>query len=89
MSVLINRSPTEEFKSFRRLRQGDPLAPFLFLVVAEGIARLVRQASKQNLLRGVKVGRNEIECCMLQFADDTLCSKLGFKTNKKISLRRE
>ncbi len=25
-----------------------------------------------NLLRGVKVGRNEIVCCLLQFADDTL-----------------
>ena len=48
------------------------LAPFLFLVVAEGLVGLVRQVSNQNMLTGVKVGRKEIECCILQFADDTL-----------------
>ena len=70
--VLINGSPTEEFKPSMGLRQGDPMAPFLFLVVVEGLAGLVRQATKQNMLTGVKVGRKEIVCSMLQFADDTL-----------------
>jgi len=42
VSVLVNGSPTEEFKPSRGLRQGDPMAPFLFLVVAEGLAGLVR-----------------------------------------------
>ncbi|XP_068474583.1 secreted RxLR effector protein 78-like [Phaseolus vulgaris] len=42
VSVLVNGSPTEEFRPSRGLRQGDPLAPFLFLVVAEGLAGLVR-----------------------------------------------
>ena len=41
-------------------------------MVAEGLAGLVRQATKQNMLKGVKVGRKEIECSMLQFADDTV-----------------
>jgi len=48
------------------------MAPFLFLVAAEGLAGLVRQASKQNMITGVKVGRKQIECCMLQFADNAL-----------------
>jgi len=61
-SVLVNGSPTEEFKPSRGLRQGDPLAPFLFLVVAEGLAGLVRQASKQNMLTGVKVGTDIAVC---------------------------
>ncbi|KAK7334866.1 hypothetical protein VNO80_26632 [Phaseolus coccineus] len=72
VSVLVNGSPTEEFRPSRGLRQGDPLAPFLFLMVAEGLAGLVRQALKKKLLTGLKVGRNEIECSVLQFADDTL-----------------
>ena len=72
MSVLVNGSPTEEFKPTRGLRQGDPLAPFLFLIVAEGLAGLVRKAVKEDLLSGIKVGRAEVDCCLLQFADDTL-----------------
>ncbi|XP_068504626.1 uncharacterized protein [Phaseolus vulgaris] len=72
VSVLVNGSPTEEFRPTRGLRQGDPLAPFLFLIVAEGLAGLLRKAVKEDLLSGIKVGRAELECCMLQFADDTL-----------------
>ena len=48
-----------------RAEIGRSLAPFLFLMVVKGLTKLVRQASKKNLLKGVKVGRNEIECCML------------------------
>ena len=72
VSVLVNGSPTEEFKPTRGLRQRDPLAPFLFLVVAEGLVGIVRQTLKANLLTNLKIGCNEIKMCILQFADDTL-----------------
>ena len=72
VSVLVNGSPTEEFRPTRGLRQGDPLAPFLFLIVAEGLAGLVHKVVKEDVLSGIKVGRAELECCLLQFADDTL-----------------
>jgi len=41
-------------------------------LLAEGLAGLVRHAIKVNLLKGVKVGRNEVESCVLHFVDDTL-----------------
>ena len=72
VSVLVNESPTEEFRSSRGLRQRDLLAPFLFIMVAEGLAGLVRQALKANLLSGVKIRSKEVEVNFLQFADDTL-----------------
>jgi len=72
VSVLVNGIPMKEFKPSRGLRQGDPLAPFLFIVVAEGLAGLVRQAIKASLLSGLKIGRKEAELCILQFADDTV-----------------
>ena len=68
ISVLVNGSPTEEFKPSRGLRQGDPLAPFLFLVAEKGLVGIVRQALKVNLLSGLKIGSKELEICILQFA---------------------
>jgi len=47
VSILVNRSPTTEFQPQRGLRQGDPLAPFLFLIVAEGLAGAVREAERK------------------------------------------
>ncbi|XP_068492078.1 uncharacterized protein [Phaseolus vulgaris] len=72
VSVLVNGSPTEEFKPSRGLRQGDPLAAFLFIMVAEGLVGLVRQAVKNKLLSGIIIGEKELALSILQFADDTL-----------------
>lgn len=72
VSVLVNGSPTDEFKMGRGLRQGDPLAPFLFLVVAEGLAALMRRAVERNYFKGIKVGAGGLSVSMLQFADDTV-----------------
>ena len=72
ISVLVNGSPTKEFKPSRGLRQGDPIAPFLFLVVAQGLAGLVKQATRKKLFTGLKVGHKKVDVNLLQFADDTL-----------------
>jgi len=73
ISVLVNGSLTKEFKLSRGLRQGDPMAPFLFLIVAQGLAGLVKQATRKNLFSGLKVGDKEVDVNLLQFVDDTLC----------------
>jgi len=65
--------PTEDVNIQRGLKQGDSLSPFLFLLVAEGFTRLMRNTMVLNLFRGFKVGRDEIEILHLQYADDTLC----------------
>ncbi|XP_057444506.1 uncharacterized protein LOC130736733 [Lotus japonicus] len=73
MSVLVNGSPTEEFRMEKGLRQGDPLAPFLFLIVAEGLNGLFHNVVQMGKFQGFTLGENaEFTISMLQFADDML-----------------
>ncbi|GKE76762.1 RNA-directed DNA polymerase, eukaryota, reverse transcriptase zinc-binding domain protein, partial [Tanacetum coccineum] len=53
-SILINGSPTSEFSLKRCLRQGDPLAPFLFIIVMEGIHMALNDGLAANMFHGVK-----------------------------------
>jgi len=58
----------KEFVPTRGLRQGDPMAPFLFLIVVEGLAGLVRQAVKKGLYCGVQVGTQGTKVGLLQYS---------------------
>jgi hypothetical protein len=80
MSILVNGSPTEDFKVGRGLRQGDPLSPFLFLIVAEGLAGLVRRATEIGRFKGYQVN-SSLQFQILQFADDTILMGEGIWSN--------
>jgi len=72
VSTLVNRCPIKDFRLTRGLRQGDPLASFLFLIVAESLEGMVREASRTGVLEGVRVGHLGVEVKLLQFVDDML-----------------
>ncbi|MCH80954.1 LINE-1 reverse transcriptase like, partial [Trifolium medium] len=55
------------------LKQGDPLAPLLFLIVAKGLGALMRKAVERGRFQPFPVGRGEVPVSILQYADDTLC----------------
>ena len=67
VSILVSGSPTSEFKPHRGLRKGDPLAPLLFDLVAEG---LMREATSKNCFQSFLVGKNKVRVNILQYADD-------------------
>jgi hypothetical protein len=73
MSVLVNGCATEEINIRRGLKQGDHLAPCLFLLVAEGLSALMRKAVECGRFQPFKVGRVGLPVSILQYADDTLC----------------
>jgi len=72
ISILVNDCSTGEFRPGKGIRQENPLAPFFFLIVSGGLAKMIRQTKKLNMLQGVKVGSTELEICMLQYADDII-----------------
>jgi hypothetical protein len=80
MSILVNGSPTEDFKVGRGLRQGDPLSPFLLLIVAEGLAGLVKRAAEIGRFKGYQINPS-LQFQILQFADDTILMGEGIWSN--------
>ena len=74
-SIIVNGSSVGFFGSFRGLRQGDLLSPFLFLLIMEVLSRILKKTKDCGLLRGFHVGpSNSIGVCIshLLFADDTI-----------------
>ena len=84
VSILINGSPTREFIPERGLRQGDPLAPFLFNLVAEGLTGLMRSAISKNLFTSYQVGSMKEDVNILQYADDTLFFGAATSANVRV-----
>ena len=82
-SILINGTPSDFFHSIRGLRQGDPLSPYLFLLVMEILGQLLFRARSGGFIEGFKVGSGNgvgRDLLHLLFVDDTL---LFCKANSK------
>ena len=74
------QSPSSFFRLSRGLRQGCPLSPFLFLLIAEALSRLLNRAREENLIKGVNV-TNQTELTHVLFVDDVLMSGEGTLNN--------
>ncbi|GKC60500.1 RNA-directed DNA polymerase, eukaryota [Tanacetum coccineum] len=70
-SILVNGSPTMEFQFHKGLKQGDPLSPFLFILVMESLHISISRVVEAGLFRGVQVG-NDTQVSHLFFADDAV-----------------
>jgi hypothetical protein len=74
-SVLINGSPIGYFGSSRGVRQGDPLSPFLFVLVMKAFSRMIGAITSRGLILGLVVGssvQTRVVVSHLLFAYDTL-----------------
>ena len=66
-SCILNNGMTSSFFTLeRRVRQGDPLSPYLFVVAEETPAIAIRQNSD---IKGIYIEEQETK--LLQYADDT------------------
>ncbi|XP_027182377.1 uncharacterized protein LOC113780798 [Coffea eugenioides] len=64
----------------RGIRQGDPLSPYIFLLVSEGLSGLLRSAMVRQEISGLKIAKHSPALSRLFFADDTL---IFCKANKE------
>lgn len=71
-SILVNGSPSDPFSPSRGLRRGDPLSPFLFILLAEGLWRTLKEKRRTGELRGIDPHNSQIAQTHQQFVDDTM-----------------
>ena len=69
--VNINESPRSNFKVERGVRQGCPLAPYLFLMVGEVLTHIIKKAIAEGRIRGVVLPGGKKQQCISQYADDS------------------
>jgi hypothetical protein len=71
LSVKVNNTCGNYFKSGKGVRQGDPLSPFLFNIAADTLAKIICLAQKNKLIEGLVPAYIENGVAILQYADDT------------------
>ncbi|GJV52789.1 RNA-directed DNA polymerase, eukaryota [Tanacetum coccineum] len=79
-SVIVNGSPTEEFQFYRGLKQGDPLSPFLFILIMESLHISFQRVVDAGLFKGIKLG-SALHMSHLFYADDAIFMGQWNQTN--------
>lgn len=71
-SILLNGSPSRTFLPYSGVIQGDPLSPFLFLLMMEGLGRAIKGKSVEGRIQGLKLTIDGVASTHQQFVDDTV-----------------
>ncbi|PWA73265.1 RNA-directed DNA polymerase, eukaryota [Artemisia annua] len=70
-SILVNGSPTEEFQFYKGLKQGDPLSPFLFILIMESLHISFQRVVESNMFKGIKLS-DSLCISHMFYADDAV-----------------
>jgi hypothetical protein len=72
VGVKGNDNISRYFQTKKCLRQGDPLSPILFNLVADILSTLINRAKEDRRIRGLVPHLVEGRLSILQYADDTI-----------------
>ncbi|GJS50779.1 RNA-directed DNA polymerase, eukaryota [Tanacetum coccineum] len=70
-SIIVNGSPTEEFQFGRCLKQGDPLSPFLFILIMESLHLSFQRVVDVGMFQDIKLGAS-VDLSHMFYADDAV-----------------
>lgn len=70
-SVCVNRRRTSKFPILQGVRQGCPLAPYLFLIVGEVLNSSLKCEVSRGRIRGIDLPNSPDQQVIAQYADDT------------------
>nr|GEW31071.1 RNA-directed DNA polymerase, eukaryota [Tanacetum cinerariifolium] len=70
-SIPVNGSPSSEFKFHKGLKQGDPLSPFLFILVMESLHISFNNILNARLFKGIRID-DSLTLSHLFYADDAI-----------------
>nr|XP_015876458.1 uncharacterized protein LOC107413102 [Ziziphus jujuba var. spinosa] len=71
-SLLLNGSIYGTIKMERGIRQGDPILPYLYIIFAELLSRLLYNLELDGKIHGIKLGKTSPPISHVFFADDIL-----------------
>jgi hypothetical protein len=72
VAIKVNDDVGTYFQTLKGLRQGDPLSPMLFNIVADMLAIMIERAKNEGLIEGVIPHLVDVGLSILQYADDTI-----------------
>ena len=68
----INGQESFTFQPSRRIRQGDPLSPYLYILAANVLSCRIAKAEEDNQWQGIKICEESSPISHLFYADDSL-----------------
>eukprot|EP00253_Pinus_taeda_P023359 PITA_23359 len=71
-SILVNGAPSAPFRPSRGIRQGDPISPFVFVILMEGLSRIIAKKKVEGQIKGLQPIKSYPATTHQQFVDDTM-----------------
>ena len=75
-AILVNESPTEFSSASSGSCQECSVSPLLFLLIIEGLSRLISKEKEDGNLKGIKFG-SKLSISHLLFVDDVMIFDIG------------
>jgi hypothetical protein len=72
VGIKVNDEVGHYFQTKRGLRQGDPMSPILFNIVADMVTILIKRAKEYGQINGIIPHLIDDGLSILQYADDTI-----------------